>query len=97
MTFMPEYEFYRLYTLFQRARAFFVVRANDHLKYEEIQVVRLTGYKSSKSYPEEFRLVVYKDYATITIYYFMTKDSKRLALSIGELYWERLEIEIFFK
>ena len=104
-------DFYRLYTLFHQARAFFVMRAKDNLKYEVIssaevdkeaglisdQVVKLTGYKSSKSYPEEFRLVIYEDYATDTVYSFMTNDFELPALSIAELYRERWKIEIFFK
>lgn len=104
-------DFYRLYTLFHQARAFFVTRAKDNLRCEVIssaevdreaglisdQVVRLTGYKSSKLYPEEFRLVVYEDYATDTVYTFMTNDFHLPALSIAELYRERWKVETFFK
>jgi IS4 transposase len=87
------------------------MRAKDNLRHEVIsstevdkeaglisdQVVRLTGYKSLKSYPEEFRLVIYEDYATDTVYSFMTNDFDLPALSIAELYRERWKIEIFFK
>ena len=104
-------DFYRLYTLFHQARAFFVTRAKDNLQCKVIssaevdkeaglisdQMVRLTGYKSSKSYPEEFRLVIYEDYATDTVYTFMTNDFDLPALSIAELYRERWKIETFFK
>ena len=104
-------DFYRLYTLFHQARAFFVTRAKDNLQCKVIssaevdkeaglisdQVVRLTGYKSSKSYPEEFRLVIYEDYATGTVYSFITNDFDLPALSIAELYRERWKVEIFFK
>ena len=96
-------DFHRLYTLFHQARAFFVIRAKDNLRYEVIsspdvdkdaglisdQLVKLTGYKSSKSYPEEFRLVIYEDYATNIVYTFMTNDFELPALSIAELYRER--------
>jgi len=61
------------------------------------QIVRLTTYKSSKSYPEEIRLVVYEDYATSTVYSFMTNDFDLPALSIAELYRERWKVESFFK
>jgi IS4 transposase len=61
------------------------------------QLVVLTGYKSSKSYPEAFRMVIYEDYATGTVYTFMTNDFNLRALSIAELYRERWKIEIFFK
>ncbi len=60
-------------------------------------MVRLTGYKSSKYYPEEFRLVVYEDYATGVVYTFMTNDFDLPALTIAELYRERWKIELFFK
>lgn len=104
-------DFYRLYTLFHQARAFFVTRAKGNLQYDIIsstevdkeaglisdQLVKLTGYKSSKLYPEEFRLVVYEDYATSTVYSFMTNDFNLPALSIAELYRERWKVETFFK
>jgi len=104
-------DFHRLYTLFHQARAFFVTRAKDNLKCKVIssdevdkdaglisdQIVRLTTYKSSKSYPEEIRLVVYEDYATNTVYSFMTNDFDLPALSIAELYRERWKVESFFK
>jgi len=104
-------DFHRLYTLFHQARAFFVTRAKDNLKCKVIssnevdkdaglisdQMVRLTTYKSSKSYPEEIRLVVYEDYATNTVYSFMTNDFDLPALSIAELYRERWKVESFFK
>jgi len=104
-------DFYRLYTLFHQAHAFFVMRAKDNLRCEVIsskevdketglisdQIVTLTGYKSSKSYPEKFRLVIYEDYTTGTVYTFMTNDFELPALSIAELYRERWKIEIFFK
>lgn len=104
-------DFHRLYTLFHQAHAFFVMRAKDNLKCEVIssaevdkdaglisdQMVKLTGYKSAKSYPEKFRIVIYEDYATNTVYTFMTNDFELPALSIAELYRERWKIELFFK
>ena len=104
-------DFHRLYTLIHQSRAFFVTRAKDNMQYEVIssadvdqeaglisdQLVKLTGYKSSKSYPEAFRLVIYEDYATDTVYTFMTNDFDLPALSIAELYRERWKVELFFK
>lgn len=104
-------DFHRLYTLIHQSRAFYVSRAKDNIRYEAIsssevdktagiisdQLVRLTGYKSSKSYPEEFRLVVYEDYSTSVVYTFMTNDFDLPALTIAELYRERWKIELFFK
>ncbi len=104
-------DFHRLYTLFHQARAFFVTRAKDNLRCEVVSeaevdkeaglisdmIVRLTTYKSAKSYPEENRLVVYEDYANNTVYTFMTNDFDLPALSIAELYRERWKVESFFK
>jgi transposase len=104
-------DFHRLYTLFHQARAFFVTRAKDNLRCEVVseaevdkeaglisdKIVRLTTYKSAKSYPEEIRLVVYEDYANNTVYTFMTNDFDLPALSIAELYRERWKVESFFK
>ena len=92
-------DFHRLYTLIHQCRAFYVSRAKDNIKYEAIsssevdktagiisdQLGRLTGYKSLKSYPEEFRLVVYEDYATSVVYTFMTNDLNLPALTNAEL------------
>jgi hypothetical protein len=104
-------DFHRLYTLIHQCRAFYVTRAKDNIKYQAIsssevdktagiisdQLVSLTGQKSSKFYPEEFRLVVYEDYATSVVYTFMTNDFNLPALTIAELYRERWKIELFFK
>lgn len=104
-------DFHRLYTLIHQCKAFFVSRAKDNIKYEAIsfsevdktagiisdQIVRLTGYKSSRIYPEEFRLVVYEDFETSVVYSFMTNDFNLPALTIAELYRERWKIELFFK
>lgn len=104
-------DFHRLYTLIHQSRAFFVTRAKDNMQYEVIssadvdqeaglisdQLVKLTGYKSSKSYPEAFRIVIYEDYATNIVYTFMTNDFDLPALSIAELYRERWKVELFFK
>lgn len=104
-------DFYRLYTLIHQSKAFFVSLAKDNIQYEVIsfseadktagiisdQIVRLTGYISSRKYPEEFRLVVYEDYETSVVYSFMTNDLNLPALTIAELYRERWKIELFFK
>lgn len=104
-------DFHRLYTLIHQCRAFYVTRAKDNIQYDVItsspvdkttgiisdQLVRLTGYKSSRSYPEAFRLIVYEDFATNVVYTFMTNDLELPALTIAELYRERWKIELFFK
>lgn len=104
-------DFHRIYTLFHQNRALYVSRAKDNIKYQTVssspvdkitgvisdQLVRLTGYKSSKSYPDVFRLVVYEDFATNIVYTFITNDFDLPALTIAELYRERWKVELFFK
>lgn len=104
-------DFYRLYTLIHQKKAFYVSRAKDNIKYQMVssspvdkttgvisdQLVRLTGYNSSKFYPEIFRLVLYEDFATNVVYTFMTNDFELPALTIAELYRERWKVELFFK
>lgn len=60
------------------------------------QLVKLKSYKSSKSYPEAFRLVIYEDFATGIVYTFMTNDFDLATLTIMELYRERWKVELFF-
>jgi hypothetical protein len=104
-------DFHRLYTLIHQSKAFFVSRAKENIQYEAIsctevdktagiisdQIVKLTGYISSRKYPEEFRLVIYEDFETSVVYSFMTNDFNLPALTIAELYRERWKIELFFK
>lgn len=104
-------DFHRLYTLIHQCRAFYVTRAKENIRCEVISsceadqsagvisdhLVRLTGYKSSRSYPEMFRLVIYEDYTSGVVYKFITNDFDLPALTIAELYHERWKIELFFK
>jgi hypothetical protein len=104
-------DFNRLYTHIHQCRAFYVSRAKQNIKYKIIKsahvdkitgiitddLIRLTGYKSSKHYPETLRMVVYEDYQTNIVYSFITNDLNLPALTIAELYKERWKIELFFK
>ena len=104
-------DFSRLYTLIHQSQAFFVTRAKSNMKYKvhsallvdkdtgvtKDQIVSLTGTKSSKTYPEVFRLVEYEDYSNSVVYVFMTNDFKLPAISIAELYRDRWKVETFFK
>lgn len=60
-------------------------------------VIRLTGPRTSKWYPETLRMVVYEDYATGNVYRFLTNDFTHSYLTIAELYRERWQVECFFK
>ena len=61
------------------------------------EIIKLTGVKASKSYPETLRLVTYEDFATSKVYRFLTNHLGYEALTIAELYRERWNVELFFK
>ena len=104
-------DFRQLFNHFHRQQAFFVTRAKDNMKYEVVEerlvdkhtgvisdsVIRLTGPRTSKWYPETLRMVVYEDYATGNVYRFLTNDFTHSYLTIAELYRERWQVECFFK
>ena len=104
-------DFFRLFHLIHQKRAFYVTRAKSNMKYivEDTfpvdqqtgvisdESVRLTGYKTSRQYPESFRLVTYEDFETSVVYRFMTNNTEFDALTIAELYRERWQVELFFK
>jgi len=104
-------DFFRLFNLIHMKRAFFVSRAKDNMQYAvessnitdnqtgviSDEMIRLTGYKSSKHYPEHIRMVTYEDYATSVVYRFITNNTALDPLTISELYRERWQIELFYK
>jgi len=104
-------DFYRLFNLIHEKRAFFVTRAKDNMQFTvessmpidldtgviSDQMIRLTGYKSSREYPESFRMVVYEDFSTSVVYRFITNNTEFDALTIAELYRERWQVELFYK
>jgi len=59
--------------------------------------VRLTGYKSSKEYSENFRMATYEDFSTGVVYRFITNNFDLPSITISELYRERWNVELFFK
>jgi IS4 transposase len=100
-----------MFNLIHKKRAFFVSRAKDNMQYVvessaavdsqtgviSDEIIRLTGYKSRKHYPEPFRMVTYEDYATSVVYRFITNKTKFDPLTISELYRERWQDELFYK
>lgn len=104
-------DFYRLFNLIHAKRAFFVTRAKDNMQFVvesssptsletgviSDQMISLTGYKSSREYPEPFRMVVYEDFSTSVVYRFITNNTEFDALTISELYRERWQVELFYK
>ena len=104
-------DFFRLFNLIHQKRAFFVTRAKDNMVYEVVssnevdkqtgvisdEYVKLTGYKSSREYPEKFRMVTYEDFSTGVVYRFITNNFELPSITISELYRERWNVELFFK
>ena len=103
-------DFTRLYVMHQ-STAFFVIRAKTNLKCQRIyshpvdktkglrcdQTVRLTGFYTSKDYPEKLRRIKYFDYESGRTFVFLTNNFLLPAMTIAELYRCRWQIELFFK
>ncbi len=59
--------------------------------------IRVSGYKSSKLYPEDMRFVRVYDPNNDTIVDFISNNFEVSALEISNLYRHRWDIEVFFK
>ena len=104
-------DFFRLFNHIHKNGAFFVTRAKDNMLYEVVEsrgcdpeagivsdeIIKLTGVKPSRCYPETLRMVTYEDFATGKIYRFLTNFWGYEALTIAELYRERWNVELFYK
>ena len=103
-------DFFRLFNVINKQKAYFVTRAKDNMRYEVVErypvdqqtgvisddLVVLTGHYTSKDYPEPFRMVTYEDFSTSVVYRFIT-NSQFGPLTVSELYRERWQVELFFK
>jgi len=103
-------DFFRLHTITQR-KAYFVIRAKSSLKYHRIysakvdrstgvlcdQTGRLTGFYTSKDYPEKLRRVKYYDKESDRTFVFLTNNMEVTAVQVALLYKNRWQIELFFK
>ena len=93
-------------------KAFFVVREKHRMKFEITedkqynnpatgimadQIVRFTGAKTKKKYPETIRRVVYYDCIGNRTFVFYTNNTDLSAEDIAELYKNRWSVELFFK
>jgi len=61
------------------------------------QVIKLTGVKSQKAYPDKLRRIKYYDVEKAKTYIFLTNNFEVDALTIAALYKNRWQIELFFK
>jgi len=103
-------DFQRLYALSQFA-AFFIIRAKSNFRFRRLyshpidkstglkcdQTVVLTGYYSSKGYPEKIRRIKYYDPETEITFVFLTNNFTLSPLTIADLYRCRWQVELFFK
>ncbi len=103
-------DFARLYALSQFA-AFFIIRAKSNFSFRRLyshpvdkstglrcdQIVVLTGYYSSKGYPEKLRRIKYYDSKTEKTFVFLTNNFTLSPLTVADLYRCRWQVELFFK
>ena len=102
--------FARLFTLNQ-CLAFFVTRAKKGFRFRRLyshpvdkstglrcdQTIMLTGFYSSRAYPEKLRRICYYDKDKNRRLIFLTNNFSLPALTIAQLFKCRWQIEIFFK
>jgi transposase, IS4 family len=103
-------DFARLYQLHQ-SQAFFVTRAKDNFQFQRLyshpvdrttglicdQTIVVSGFYSSKDYPEKLRRIRYVEPETGKTLVFLTNCFTLPALIIALLYQYRWRIELFFK
>lgn len=97
---------------FHQAQSFWVSRPKENMKFKTVEQmetpdaksgiiedarIRVTGYKSSKLYPEDMRFVRVYDPVNDTIVEFISNNFEISALEITNLYRHRWDIEVFFK
>ena len=103
-------DFARLY-IFHQCLAFFVTRAKVNFQFRRLyshpidkssglqcdQTIVLTGFYSSKDYPEKLRRIYCVDKETEEHLVFLTNCFTFPAITIAQLYKCRLQVELFFK
>lgn len=103
-------DFARLY-IFHQCLAFFVTRAKGNFQFRRLyshpidkstglrcdQTIVLTGFYSSKDYPERLRRIRYVDKETEQNLVFITNCFTFPAITIAQLYKCRWKVELFFK
>lgn len=103
-------DFERLHA-FNQVPAFFVTRAKSNMKYKRRysqpvdketglrcdQTIMLTGFYTSKHYPDTLRRVKFYDAGTGKTLVFLTNNFTLPAITITQLYRSRWQVELFFK
>jgi len=103
-------DFERLYA-FNQIPAFFVTRAKTNMQFKRRyshpvekatglrcdQTIMLTGFYTSKHYPDTLRRVKFRDASTGKTLVFLTNNFTLPSLTITQLYRSRWQVELFFK
>lgn len=103
-------DFKRLYSL-NNNDAYFVTRAKSNLQFNRVyshqvdksvgvmcdQSIFLTGFYTSKDYPDKLRRIKYFDSENNKRLTFITNNFSLSAITIANLYKQRWQIELFFK
>ena len=104
------FDFERLFRL-NRDGAFFVIRSRRNLNFRRLysrtvdkttglrcdQTVKLSGYYSSRFYPDKLRRVKYYDIENDNHLVFLSNNFDVSALTIADSYRSRWKVELFFK
>ena len=99
-----------LYSLKLR-RIWFVTRAKENIQYKVVgqqkpnkkkgvifdKTIKLTGFYAKQDYPEELRMIKYRDKETDKTLVFLTDNFYLAASTIAQIYKSRWQIELFFK
>ncbi len=103
-------DFARLYSLHLN-NSFFVTRAKSNFKFNRIyshnvnratgvicdQTINLSGFYTSKDYPDNLRRIKYYDKLTNKHLVFLTNNFRLNTLLIAKIFKQRWQIELFFK
>ena len=103
-------DFSRLFDMHQ-AQAYFVIREKQHFNFKRLysrkvdkekgfkcdQTIVLTGYYTSKKYPEKLRRIKYYGDELGKTLIFLTNNFIYSSEIIAQLYKERWKVELFFK
>jgi hypothetical protein len=103
-------DFERLYVL-HLAGSFFVTRAKSNMNFHRLysahtdrstgilcdQTIALNGFRTKQDYPAPLRRVRFKDPETGKTFVFLTNQMTLPASTIGALYKNRWQVELFFK
>lgn len=95
-----------------QCNAYFVTRAKDNMQFDILEknynldetiglrgdyLIKLTGYKSSRLYPQSLRMVEYYDSENDEELRFITNHVEISALEVTNIYRNRWQIEVLFK